>query len=371
MPDKVAIYRGVSYAQPSLSRALEKLSRDIDLNFLKGAKRVLLKPNLISARPPEDAATTHPAVVEAVCSVLRDFGIEIIIGDSSAVVLFGGTREAFRVCGIEEAAKKFGAMLVAFETSKRVERKIPGGLYLESVSLPAEVEEADFIINLPKLKTHTLTVYTGAVKNLFGLVSNPERIRLHREADAEQFCAALLDVYSAVKPRLSIMDGILAHEGNGPTAGSPLEAGVLAAAADALALDWTLCRMAGLGPKVNPMMNIAARRGLVPAHSITGDGEFPLRLKKPLTVFERAPGFLRSFVMLGAVPKIKFNRGKCVKCGECALKCPAGAITLSPYPELSAEKCVRCFCCHEVCPVQAVELKDGFPFNLVRRLRGG
>lgn len=383
----VSIFRGLKYEPDLLSETIEKIFAAIPLP--PSCKRVLLKPNIISARLPEEAATTHPAVVEAVCKYFKKRNIEIWIGESSALVLYGGTGKAFRVSGIAAVAKKYGARLISFETSKRITLDIPGGEILKKITVPEEIKQVDAVINLPKLKSHSLTIYTGAVKNLFGLVGHNDRIKLHKSLDPVRFAQSLLEIYSAVKPQANIIDGILAMEKDGPTGGATLPAGIMSASDDALALDWTICGIIDLGPEYTPMMKLAGDLKLLPEIKTIGDASTRIEFKKPVTIQEYIPPRIQSFIMNWSIPKIRFDKAKCIRCGLCVRSCPVEAITLDQKPSIAPHltppprggrkknempvidttRCIRCFCCHEVCPNNAVLLKDSFPFSLLRRLR--
>lgn len=228
---------------------------------------VVLKPNLCSAVPDKwQMSNTDPAITEALCEILLTRTKRVYIGESSG--LRHKAEEMFAVSGYVELAKRLGVTLVNFTESHRVPVKCnPPG----TIELPQPLLEADVLITLPVLKTHALTYFTGSLKNQWGCVPHYDRILLHQYLDA-----MLVELHAILNPKLSLMDGIIAMEGRGPTNGKPRRMDVILASRDSIALDATAMRLVGLDPKRAKHIAMAAKRGLgrLDAGEIEVDGDW-------------------------------------------------------------------------------------------------
>jgi uncharacterized protein (DUF362 family)/Pyruvate/2-oxoacid:ferredoxin oxidoreductase delta subunit len=325
--------------------------------FVHAGTRVLLKPNLLVAAEPERAITTHPAVVQAVAELVQGAGGTVLIGDSPAGSVKNGPL-AWRKSGLTEVATRTGAHLVPFDgvTWKRLN----GQDYF--IARPAL--EADLVISLPKLKTHALTLYTGAVKNLFGTIPGTRKREVHfRAPGVQDFSQPLADVLELVRPGLTIMDGVLGQEGNGPgMGGTPRRYGCLAASADPVALDAVMTRAMGYRPGEVLHLAEAGVRGLgvsdVNAVQVTGDQRAldfgTVRLPKPHWYF-RAPPWTSAPLRRIARIRPRLRASACAGCGQCAEVCPQGAITPGQPPHFDLRRCIGCLCCAEACPQGAIE----------------
>lgn len=224
----------------------------------------MLKPNIVAPKKPELAATTHPAVVKAVAKAALEAGGQVRVGDSSGGIIAGNypTARSFKVSGIEDVCRDLGIEMVNFDTAGT--RRVPiRGRFLKEIDIAKPVLDADVIINLPKLKTNSAHLFTGAVKNQFGMVPGTRKARYHAEAPASaEFSALLVDICQSFPPRLSIMDGIVGMEGNGPTSGTPHSVGILAGAENSALLDALCCRMIHIKPDQVGHLREAAQRGL-------------------------------------------------------------------------------------------------------------
>ncbi len=322
-------------------------------------QHLLAKPNMLSDRKPEEGVTTHPAILDAVITRLKEVGANITIGDSPANA-HRGVQSHWQKTGYSEVAKKHGIDLVSFEGNTAVEKTIRDQQYY--VSRP--VVECDAIINLPKFKTHNLTVMTGAVKNLFGILPGFRKSDLHRQfPKPDSFSQAVVDVYQIAPPRLNIMDAVIGMEGNGP-AGAPLRnVGVILASFDAVALDVVAGVMMGLAPNQIPVTRIAGERnvGVVNPENITLKGaewsDLPLpdfRLPDAHIV-NRIPESISRLIagLVWIQPRI--DAKTCTSCQICIETCPVQCITLNRNSAVIEKKnCIQCYCCSEVCPENAV-----------------
>lgn len=345
-------------------------------SIISPGKRVLLKPNVLAVRTPEDAVTTHPAVVSAMCELVKEAGGIPLIGDGSGIVKPGSTTtsEAFCASGIEAVASACGAELVNFETSGYTEVSVSGARQFPRLYIAKAVLEADVIISLPKLKTHELTLYTGAVKNFFGAVPQKIRKQAHALEDRDRFGEAIIDIYSVVKPHLAVMDGVVGMEGNGPANGTPISSGVVMACYDCVALDIIASEMIGIDPLKVPTNKAALSRGFgtrQPEVAGVPLQEINLRFKMPEGgATAMVPSFLMRALRKHLTVKPFINTSSCAFCKACVLNCSAHAIEeIDRILRINQEKCIQCYCCREMCPNDAVEIKKSLLLKIVTRSR--
>lgn len=229
---------------------------------LSSRDQVLLKPNLVRSMPPERAATTHPTVVAAVARLVIEAGAHPLIADSPGGPYTPATlRSAYRRTGMEAAAEASGAELNYDTAATQVSNA--EGIVLHRLDLINPLLEVDAVINLPKLKTHNLTVLTMGVKNLFGVVPGALKIGYHSKlVDRERFCEGLLDILQFVRPTLTVLDAIIGMEGEGPTGGDPRQIGAIVTSTDVLAVDTLGATLVGMEPDIVTTTRLAAARGL-------------------------------------------------------------------------------------------------------------
>jgi len=328
--------------------------------FVKPGMTVLLKPNLLSAKEPSRAITTHPEVVAAVGREVRALGARVRIGDSPGGAKRGITR-VWQNTGMLEMAEREGFELVPFESSGVVHFVIDGREYY----LAKPAVEADLIINLPKLKTHVLTLMTGGVKNLFGLVPGFRKATYHKQyPKPEAFAQVIVDILSVIPPALTIMDGILAMEGDGPSSGQPRWANLLLASRDPVALDAVAAEIIGLDPGKVPTTRIASEAGLgigwPEAVEIVGESlasvritDFKLTSNLKISLI---PGFLVRLIDPYIWVRPAIDESQCTRCNTCVNSCPVNALSNANHsvPTFDYEKCINCWCCHELCPEKSV-----------------
>jgi len=349
---KVAIVRCKTYKQKEVDKAISEVLKLAEIELPK-RKKVLIKPNVVGYfKKNQEAITTHPSIIEAVCKILKTNNCKIYVGDSS----FTNPEIAFKKSGIERVAKKYGKLII-FEQDKLVRIKDSKGKVLKSFYLSKTLRDVDLIVNIPKLKTHQLTKYTGAIKNLYGCIPGGMKQKLHAKAKNEKkFSKLLVDIYQNIKPEINIMDGVVGMEGKGPTSGKPKQAGYILASKNTVSLDVASSKLMGYKPKKILVIKEAIKRRLGNLKfELVGMKELPnLNFEKPV-VREK---FSKKILMKFKQKPIIVDEKKCVKCGLCAKKCPMNAITLKPYPVVDKKKCIRCFCCMEVCPQHALSLKE-------------
>lgn len=353
---KVILLECNSYDFELIYNLIKKGLKLIGFNITPTTK-VLLKPNVLSQQKPEKAITTHPAIVEAVCKIFKELKAEILIGDSSGISSYGATKKAFKVSGIEAVAKKYGAKLIPFEADNFVNIENENYRVLKSFRIAKTVKEVDYIINLPKLKTHTLMKYTGAVKNMFGSVPGGLKSRMHSVAvSEEEFAHLLLDIYQNIKPQLNIMDAVVGLEGNGPgSGGTPKKTGLIMMSENAVALDIIASEIIGYKWYEVKTNLFAIKRNIFDDKIEVIGKKRCVNYKKPAV--NKLPGFIVKIGMKFMLIRPYINKDKCKKCAICVEVCPVKAIRFLDYPVIERTRCITCYCCHEHCPHNAIELK--------------
>lgn len=336
-------------------------------------RRVLVKPNCLAAVGPERGVTTHPSLVRSLVDALRRRGAVVAVGDNPGARGYGATRRCFEVTGLHEAADGAFADIGRRTAVVPLRSSIAG----ETV-VSRDVLEADYLISVPKMKTHCLTLLTGGVKNHYGIVAGAEKARLHYAARTqERFSELLVDVFAVRPPDLTVMDAVVAMEGDGPSHGTLREVGLVIAANDAVALDAVAARLMGIRPERIHHLRTAAARGLgtIADAEIVIDGEL-----RPRTGF-RLPSTFRAGLMSAIANRVVFNLlhrsrlrvnvRKCRGCGECERACPSGAMQRQGERYvIDPRRCHHCFCCSELCPAGAVEVQGALG-GLLRRQKTG
>jgi uncharacterized protein (DUF362 family)/Pyruvate/2-oxoacid:ferredoxin oxidoreductase delta subunit len=369
-------------------RVTEAVRRSLDLiggigAFVKPGNRVLLKASLLMRRKPEKATTTHPEIVRAVAQLVREAGGFPLIGDSPGGYHFytrATLASVYETCGMRDAAERSGAEL-NFDTDA-VDVPFPEGKVIKLVKTIRPVVDADVIISLPKLKTHMMTVYSGAVKNLFGIIPGSYKAEYHlRFEDTGDFADLLIDLCAFAKPALTVMDAVVGMEGHGPTAGSPRAVGLVLSSRDPYALDSVAVHLIGLDPHRVPTIVKAEQRGLCPADmsGIRVLGERPadvavLDFEKPTVKMAFnyyslfIPRWLKKRLDSVIKPKPRFDHELCIGCGMCAQGCPPRTIEMKDgKPVVDLSRCIRCFCCSELCAHGAVTIFRPWFIRMVLR----
>jgi uncharacterized protein (DUF362 family)/ferredoxin len=352
--------------EPDLVR--NKLAEGLELlggigNFIKSGEKILLKPNLLAPDPPETATTTHPVLFESVAQILIDYGADVYYGDSPS---FAPLQRALKKSGIYQVAEKLHLKAADFENKERIFFK--EALQNKVFHIARGVLNSDGIVSLPKLKTHGLTLLTGAIKNQFGCIPGITKSGFHAKLeDVEYFSQMLVDLTMFLRPRLYIMDGILAMEGNGPRRGQPVDLGVMLLSSDPVALDTVASNIIGLDPRhVVPtvkgeLAGLGSMRRVDVRGSTIADVGRKFHLPRYSEGFKSLPPFLRRFLKKILVQLPVINRKKCVKCHECYEICPSKPKSIrirnDKYPEHNYDTCIRCYCCQETCPESAITIK--------------
>ncbi len=371
MKSKVALVRCNSY---ELNEVKQAVSKGIELiggpeNFVKQSEKIVLKVNLLAADVPEKCVTTHPSVFRAVAEIFVNEGAIISYGDSPG---FGAPYATAKKAGLTDIADELNIELADFKEGKEV--FFETGKQNKKFLIANGVLESDGLISLPKLKTHGLEKFTGCIKNQFGCIVGMRKAEFHvKLPDATDFAKMLVDLNNYIKPRLYIMDGIIAMEGNGPRGGNPKPMNVLLFSTDPVALDATACRLIDLNPALVPTTLIASETGTGTYSEaeieIVGD-ELKSFINSDFVV-DRTPlkkaknSKISKFLNNRLVPKPFILSEKCTKCGTCINSCPVEGKAVnwidgnhSKVPVYNYDKCIRCYCCQEMCPESAIILRD-------------
>lgn len=345
-------------------------------NLIGKEEKILLKPNLLKKAEVEKAVITHPTVVGALARILREEGYDrIMLADSCGN---GTTRKVIQGTGMDAYLEKYHIPAVDYKEPVTV--SYPQGIQAKEFVLPKELTEADCVISVSKMKTHTLERITGAVKNSYGFIYGRQKALGHtRYPSADSFARMLIDLNQMVKPRLYLMDGIVAMEGNGPGAGDPVSMNVLLMSTDPVALDSVFARLVyldsvlvptnyhgekmGLGTwkeeEISLLLHTGEEISIAEAVKRFGKPDFNVdrkrirqniwtRMAKALNLFQKKP---------------YIQADLCVKCGICVKSCPVPEKAVDfrkgkdQPPVYDYKKCIRCFCCQEMCPKKAIKVK--------------
>ncbi|MFI3171356.1 MAG: DUF362 domain-containing protein [Eubacteriales bacterium] len=389
MNHKVAIIKVGNYEVNAVEDAIEILFTQTPASQrITEDTKILLKPNLLAKHSPEHAVTTHPEVLRGVirACVRRGAQLDHIIVADSAGGLYNPAqmKSLYQGCGLTSVCKEEGVYL--YTACQSSIHSVEKGKVVTEFEILKPVLEADFIINLPKLKSHVMTGMTAAVKNMFGIIPGLKKSEWHmRFPDKERFGEMLIDLLETIPPDMAILDGILAMEGDGPAGGTPRQVGVLMASEDMVNLDLALAYMIGLEPMRIPYLKAAYERNIgrkrfdkkdligeidafamikdwkLPASyqgNSVGDTDFAAFVPKPLR-----PIAMKLERVIAPHPVV--TKSLCIGCGKCAEICSKDTIDLKNRKATIIKKdCIRCFCCHEVCPVKAIDVKQFKMFGL-------
>lgn len=381
MSSTVAIIRCESYDEEAV---FDAVGRGLGLlggveTFVRAGERIVLKPNLLVGSAPNAAVTTHPSVFAAVARHLQAAGAQLSYGDSPG---FGNPEAAARKSGLGEPADRLGIPFADFFEGRQL--SFPEGHLIKQFFFANGALDADGIVSLPKFKTHGMARVTGAVKNQFGCIVGPRKGEFHvRMPDIDRFSQMLVDLNLALGPRLYVMDGIVAMEGNGPRGGDPRPMNVLLISADPVALDATMCRMMALDPAMVGTNVYGQDFGLGTYETVelVGDPIEPFIAedynvnRSPASTTGRgdAGPFARNLI----VPKPYIVPELCTKCGTCVKVCPVepkavdwatpGGAKDGKPPVHTYSRCIRCYCCQEMCPEKAIKVRTPLIGRLIHR----
>ncbi len=376
----VALVRCPDYDE---ERVFEALGRGLALlggagRFVHAGENILLKANLLAADAPEKAVTTHPSVLKAAARHFREAGASVSYGDSPGI---SRPDVAARRAGLAKVAEELGLPMADFTTGEIV--SFPEGQFMHQFNIAKGVLACDGLISLPKMKAHQLTRFTGAVKNQFGCVPGLLKGEFHaRMSDMERFAQMLVDLNRLLRPRLFIMDAVVAMEGNGPRNGKPRQVSALLLSDDPVALDTAACKIINLDPMLVPTNRWGEKMGLGTCSGMTLVGD-PLEsfivadfnVKRTVgsttgTMNSVVARIIKNLV----VPRPVINASLCTRCGTCVRVCPSTpkavnfrAAGKSAPPTYDYGVCIRCYCCQELCPESAITVATPLVGRLIGR----
>lgn len=380
----VSVVKCDSYEADAARDAFDRLLAPIgNLDFIKSGMKVAIKANLVTAIKPEKAATTHPALLCELCRRLTEKGAEVTVGDSPGGPFTGVyMKGVYAATGMNLIKECGGKVNENYSTSTC--ESFPDAVIMKNFEYTSWLREADVIINFAKLKTHGMMSLSAAVKNMFGAIPGTLKPEYHyRFSNSRDFANMLIDIDEYFKPVLSIVDGVVGMEGNGPTMGDPRKIGVIAASTNMYDLDLVCAGIIGLTADKIPTCQLAIERGL--GHEageikVVGDGvgafvEDFKNIERPNDVefFGEIIG-LRGKLASGIIKKALCSRPVlskgCVGCEKCASVCPAKAIEMkNKKPRIDTSKCIRCFCCQEFCPKGALKVHRPVIARVLAKIR--
>ena len=345
-----------SYNIETLKKIFHDGFREVD--FKIGRRKVLLKPNLLSGRLPEKAVTTHPQFVRALAELLLDSSCDVYIGDSPG---YESTEKALIKSGIMDVVKDCGLKILSF--NKKITKIIQGISPYREFVFGEDPDNFEIIINLPKLKTHMMMGLTLGVKNTFGFIHALDKAKWHLRAGTDKmlFASMLIDIHNVVKPSITIIDGIIGMDGDGPGNGRVRNMGIVALSKNAFALDYYIERLAGI-PFALPITSKAKEHGIMPDCKVfpfNSPISFVDNLKIPGTMDTNwnLPDMAKRVLKNMFIKKPKLKKGVCKGCGVCANICPIGALSVNEKTVFfDYKKCIRCYCCQEMCPEGAIKV---------------
>ncbi|RJQ50690.1 MAG: DUF362 domain-containing protein [Nitrospiraceae bacterium] len=363
------IIRKASYDYKALRPVVFEILNSTCGDMVREKKRVIIKPNLLAAATPDKAIVTHPMIIKAAAEYVLEKGAVPQISDSPAV---GSFHKILKESGITDALAGLNVIYKEFRESAVIDVGEP----FRKIDIAGDAVNCDVLINLAKLKTHTQMMLTLGVKNLFGCIVGMKKPEWHFRTgvDREKFAALLVKNFQAIKPSVTIIDGILAMEGEGPgRSGTPRELGVILGSNDAVAADITVCRMIGVEPDMLLTNRFARKAGLSDGEIII-DGDLPairdFRLPE-ITPLVFGPKRFHGYFRRHLVQRPVCNDSECRLCGECWKYCPAKAISPAKKKiRFDYDKCIRCYCCAEVCPHGALGARETFTGRIARRVMG-
>lgn len=369
--EKVAAVECLSYDEADVDQAVTEALSRIEFRIPEKTT-VLVKPNIMTQNRPEQHTGTHPAVVAALCRILKAYGCRVIIGESISFYQKGLTRKAFVTSGIDKVAEKFEAELIAFEEEPlvRISENLQG---LEEFYVPRILLDVEQVINVCKLKTHGSLRLSGAIKNIFGCLPGGYKQKIHCLTENEfELANVFIDLHQLIRPSLSLMDAVVSLDG-GPTAiGRPVKTARIFAATNAAALDVVAARMIGYQPDKLPILIQAKNRGMIENFdAVTVLGSVTQVVFKKLVTADIFREFNKNSIFVrDTCVDLDISPSRCISCKACVCACPVGAIQEKKGSfSLDTVFCLSCYHCLFVCPAKAIRIKSSGLNKLIRGVR--
>lgn len=344
--------------------------------------KVMLKPNMLSVEGQNSIVVTNHKFFEAVIRVLKDYSSDISFGDSPG---FGDAKKAAEKIGLLQVAERYGVKYADFNDSTHV--KLEDSILCRSWTVAKAPYESDVLITIPRIKTHAMAFYTGAIKNQFGCIPGTLKAAWHtRMPDANNFCKMLLDLNTLVGTSFAIVDGIVAMQGNGPKSGTPYDLKSIVMGKSPSAVDSVAVRLIGYkDPLETPVLKEAydSKWGVVLPEDIEVVGEKIEDLKaKDFELCRKGGNFffmnpqVNNFLRTLIAPNPILIEDKCISCRRCQEVCPEKPRVIQMVdmngklkPTWNMKECIRCFCCQELCPAGAIETRHAPLGRLIYKKR--
>jgi len=343
-------YEMTKSIRTSIREAISELLKS-GTTIKKGSK-LAIKINNLGPYSSDTAACTHPAVLKAVIEEFKQFDINITVYEDCL-----GDNDV-EVSGIMTVIKETGVEFVNLRDRPYVKVKVNNNEYEYS----SDILNADYLVTIPKMKTHVLTSYTGAIKLMYGSIIKSQRKMFHQYDDMRDFSGILVDIYSIKQPMLVVLDGIVSMDGPGPSHGTPNKSGLLLISNDGIIVDYYASKFMKYNPFDIDSIRIAFERGLEKCEPgqvkmIGADLENSTSSFKTIPSLSGKTGKRFRGILIG---ELRFMEERCTKCGVCIISCPVNAIEMQEFPFTDSNKCINCYCCMELCSEGAYVLKNRF-----------
>ena len=367
--NKVTVYKANTYSDNELFEVIAKHFEAHGIgNEIAADAKVLIKPNLVADKDPAFPVATNPRFIYAIIKYLNSIGINnITIADcpGGALLLYSSMTDVYKKTGYS-FLEEYAELNTNFESG---DITCDCGFINKNFNIINAIKNADYVINVPKFKTHNITCMTAAVKNLFGCIPGLQKPAFHAKYPAvKDFSNMLVELAATVKPDFTIVDAIDIMEGNGPTNGKKRHLGVTFASKNVFNLDKTIAQKLGIPEEKVGTLTAANSKGLV-SEQINVIGDFDFRPDRPILLSElssaktaggKVTARIRTLIekaeacVFMSYPKMN---EKCILCGKCVLSCPKSALKIENKKIiLDKSKCIGCLCCDEMCPNGAVDI---------------
>ena len=372
--DTIAIIRTFDGIESAAHRAISLMGGMASV--VKDARIAVLKPNFVAGRNAETGATTSFALLKAVAEEVRACGAEPVLCETPGTEF---DRDAtYTILGVEKFCEENGIRILMVDPEGGeqdwIELRPEGAKRLRHFRIPRFLQEACFI-NLPVLKTHVVSTMTLAMKNPMGILPRPDRRAMHTFGIAQ----SIVDMNRGIKPDLTIVDGSVGQDGEGPLYGDQADLHVLVAGRDSLAVDLFCCKLVGVEPRAVPHLKLAVKQLGMPSWVLVGEDtgmikRFRLPKQKALYRFifwlmypldypyswiaERGRHFCASLYSTGLVgTRPQIDKASCTRCGMCVEACPLPNVIDLKTLKVNYSACQRCLLCFDACPENAINVR--------------
>lgn len=362
--NEVLVVSCKNYDRETVAKAYKKIIKQIDDKVIKD-KSVYIKPNILKGDVPDKVATTHPEIIYPIAKYLKELNCDVLCGDSpNFITIKRMINNIYSITGIAKVINEANCKMDNSSSSTVV----TGGKYLSKFRMLTNIHKSNFVINIAKAKTHSFTGYTGAVKNLFGVIPGPVKGEMHlSNPSARAFSNCMIDICERVNANLHIVDAVIGMEGPGPSSGTPKHLGYIVAGKNPYAVDEVVVELMGLNKNNIPQIELAREKKLtLPIDKIKIIGENLDKIKESSVPFTNAVQNVGAFIrvlkfilpakLILKIKKKPIINNNCIACGICEEACPPNAITTKDFAIIDYQNCIKCYCCQELCPENAITI---------------